>query len=635
MSDNDQAASRQATEASRPRGWRGESFLRELFLGRVCDELLPAHESRSERAEFRAFYTRLSQFLRAQVDPEVIDETGEYPARVLDGLRELGAFGLKIERKYGGLGFNHREYVEVMQLLGSHCANVTALLSAHQSIGVPQPVASFGSEFLKDKYLPRCARGDISAFALTEPAVGSDPARLATEARKTHDGFVLNGKKLWCTNGTLAELLVVMARDPDTGSINCFVVETQWPGVEVEHRCHFMGLRALGNAVLTFQDVHVPRENLIGADGDGLRIALATLNTGRLSLPAATAGAAKLSLELCRKWSLVRRQWGGPIGTHEAVAHHMATLATATYAMESIAQAVGALADSPERDIRMEAAAAKEWNTSQGWLITDLALQIRGGRGYETAASLAQRGEAAAAVERTLRDSRINRIFEGSSEILHLFIAREAVDKHLEIAGGLIDPALDKRAKLRLLPRVISFYARWYPGLWLSGFWPSGYGRFGALASDMRYVARATRRLALAIFHGMLLHGAKLKRKQAFLFRAVDVGLDLFALTVSILRAHGERLARPEGLTLVRRFSGEVQRRVDDNLRDMWTNEDAERDRLAAQVLAGQLTWLEEGTLGLAYQASDLEPESMEQFFATRAQHRSTPRQAPSTRRAS
>jgi len=196
---DDAQHSRAIAEQSRAQSWQGSSFLRELFLGRLRQDLLPVTPIESERPEFRSFYAELQRFLREEVDPAAIDASGEYPEHMIEGLRKLGAFGLKIDRAHGGLGFNHREYVEVMQLLGSYCGNTTALLSAHQSIGVPLTVELFGSPALKAKYLPRCAAGAISAFALTEPAVGSDPARLATTAHKSDDGesFILDGKKLW------------------------------------------------------------------------------------------------------------------------------------------------------------------------------------------------------------------------------------------------------------------------------------------------------------------------------------------------------------------------------------------------------------------------------------------------------
>src|ERR1044071_1141423 len=271
--------SRKVAEASREAEWKQPSFLREMFLGNFRLDLIhPYPFAEEERPEFTAFYRAVKEFVRDQVDAVEIDSSGEYPEHVVDGLRKLGAFGMKIPVKYGGLGFTNVEYQKIMTLLGSVDGNLSALLSAHQSIGVPQPLKLFGSDALKKKYLPRCAAGEISAFALTEPRVGSDPARLTTNAEKTPEGdYLINGEKLWCTNGTIAKLLVVMARDPQSKKISAFVVETAWPGVKIEHRCHFMGLRALANAVITFKDVRVPAENLIGEEGKGLKSALTTL----------------------------------------------------------------------------------------------------------------------------------------------------------------------------------------------------------------------------------------------------------------------------------------------------------------------------------------------------------------------
>jgi alkylation response protein AidB-like acyl-CoA dehydrogenase len=612
----DERESREVAEAARESTWAGESFMRELFLGRLRLDLVHPFPDvdAAPRPEFEAFYQRLRRFLREEVDPAAIDASGEYPRRVVEGLKKLGAFGMKIPEAYGGLGFTQLEYARVMELVGSYDGNITALLSAHQSIGVPQPLKLFGTDEQKRKYLPRCARGAISAFALTEPRVGSDPARLATIAEPTPDGeaFVLNGEKLWTTNGTLAELLVVMARDPVTERISAFVVETAWPGVKVEHRCRFMGLKALANGVISFTDVHVPRENLIGEEGRGLKIALVTLNTGRLTLPAGVVGLAKQCLEVVREWSNARVQWGQPIGRHEAVAHMIADMAATTFAMEAVSDLASSMADGEGVDIRLEAAAAKEWNTTRAWEIVDDTMQIRGGRGYETEASLAARGEPPLGVERMMRDSRINRIFEGSSEIMHLFMAREAVDRHLQVAGTLVDPDTPASRKLAALPRIGGFYARWYPSRWLGwGRWPR-YREFGPLAVHLRFADRAARHLARAIFHGMVRYQGRLQYKQAFLFRAVDVANELFALTAAVSRAQQLATARTAEADRAREladlFCRSARRRVRALFHALRSNDDACKVRVARRVLTGEHAWLERGIMGIPFTAEELVP---------------------------
>ncbi len=611
-----EATSREIAEQSRETTWRGDSFLRDAFLGRFRLGLIESLAlSPSSRPEFQTFYSRLKEFLRDQVDPQAIDETGEYPRAVIDGLAELGAFGMKIPVEYGGLGLSHPEYVQVMTLLGSYDANITALLSAHQAIGVPQPVRLFGTEEQKQRFLPRCARGAISAFALTEPAVGSDPAQLATLAQPSDDAtyFTLDGKKLWCTNGTLAEIIVVMARDPTTSRINAFVVEMDSPGITVEHRCRFMGLHALANAHINFDEVRVPRANLIGKEGDGLRVALVTLNTGRLSLPAATSGLAKHCAEIVRKWSGAREQWGAPIGEHEAVAHMNADIAASAYAMDSLARAVGELADRDDIDIRLEAAAAKEWNTVQAWRVVDDTLQVRGGRGYETEASLRARGEPPIGVERAMRDSRINLIFEGSSQIMHLFIAREALDPHLERAGTLVDPRSSLAVKLRALPRLLWFYGRWYPTRWLGwSRWPR-YRKYRQLARHLRFAERSCRRLARSVFHAMVRHGARLEQRQALLFRAVDIAVEILVLTTSVVRANRSTGLRASEADAAAELADLIARRCRRRIRALFTalrrNDDAARTAVGHRLLAGRYHWLESGAMELGFEQADLVPE--------------------------
>jgi alkylation response protein AidB-like acyl-CoA dehydrogenase len=599
---------REVAEAAREQEWAAPSFVRDLFLGKLRMDLIHPYPEQDpdEVARAKPFLDKLERFLREDVDSDLIDREGEIPEKVIQGLRDLGAFGIKIPREYGGLGLSQLSYMKAIELVSSVDGSLTALLSAHQSIGVPQPLKMFGTEAQKKKYFPRLAKGAISAFALTEHGVGSDPAAMETTAipNDDGDGWILNGEKLWCTNGTKAELLVVMARTPsqmvkgkEKKQITAFIVETAWPGVEVIHRCHFMGLKALYNGVMRFTNVRVPKENVLWGEGRGLKLALITLNTGRLTLPISSVAAGKRCLEISRRWAAERVQWGRPIGQHDAIAQKIGSMAANTLAMEAVAELCGAMAERGGADIRLEAAIAKLYNSEAGWQIIDDTLQIRGGRGYETADSLRERGEQPVPVERIMRDFRINLIFEGSSEIMHLFIAREAVDKHLQVAGDVVMPGKTAGQRLAGLVRSAGFYGWWYPTRWLGwGLWPR-YGEFGRLAKHVRFVERSCRRLARGVFHSMVRFGPKLELRQSVLFRLVDVAAELFAMAATCSRAQKlyerDRSAGGRAVKLADLFCRQARRRVRSKFNGLRRNEDVPTYRFAQEILAGEHRWLE------------------------------------------
>ncbi len=601
-------------EAAREAEWVHPSFVAELFMGRYQRGLMFPYpeQSAADRQAGDEFCAKLDAFLRANLDADEVDRTREIPAAVVRGLADLGCFGIKIPVQYGGLGMSQVNYNRAMRIVASVCGSTAVFLSAHQSIGVPQPLKLFGTEEQKRKYLPRFAKGAVSAFALTEPNVGSDPANMLTTATPTADGsaWILNGEKIWCTNGNVADVLIVMARTPDKivegkarRQITAFIVEKEFPGFEIAHRCDFMGLKAIQNGLLRFKDMRVPRENVLWETGAGLKLALVTLNTGRLTVPACMTGMGQRSVEIVRAWSNKRVQWGLPIGKHELTAGKIAWMTAQTFAMDAVTWYCSAQADHHGADIRLEAAMSKLFTTEAGWKIVDEAVQIRGGRGYETSLSLKGRGEEGIPVERMLRDARINLIIEGTSEIMRLFIAREAVDRHMKIAFDLFKPGVPLSGRIRALGRATAFYAVWYPGTLLRslaarltpGGLPAGLG------GHDRFVRRSVPRLARAVFHSMLRFGPGLEKRQRTLARLVDIGTDLFAMSASLSRAAQYLAANPADRTPAAAasvFCEEARRRVRANFRALWFNDDTDEYRLAQDVLAGKVLWLEKGIAG-------------------------------------
>ncbi len=600
------------TEAARETEWHYPSFVADLFLGRVRTDLLfPFPEQPEEDHRIGdAFLKSLEAFLKDHVDPDEIDRTGQIPAEVLAGLAKLGCFGMKIPKTYGGLGLSQTNYSRVIQLIGSYCGSTTVWLSAHQSIGAPQPLMLFGTEEQKRQYLPRLAKGTISAFALTEPGVGSDPAAMQTTATLTEDGkaYILNGEKLWCTNGPVAEVVIVMARTPsimthgkERKQITAFLVEKSMPGFEVAHRCDFLGLKGIQNGVIRFKNLRVPKENIVWGLGMGLKLALTTLNAGRIAIPAASVGTAKRCLAITRDWANERKQWGSSIGKHEAVAAKIGPMAATTFAMEAMVALTSELVGRKTIDIRLEAALAKMYCSEACWRIVDDTLQIRGGRGYETANSLRGRGEAAIPVERMLRDSRINMIIEGTSEIMRLFIAREALDAHMRRITALLDPNASIAARLGLFMKTALHYAAWYPLLWLPRLGAAAGTRLHPrLAKHIRFAQSASRKLARALFHSAMRHQTKLAYRQQLLGRLVDIGAELFAMTTACARAQAllaEPTEYPHALELADLHCRAASRRIESLFSSLHANDDGRAYRLAQLFLSGETRWLEKGIL--------------------------------------
>jgi len=591
-----EAAAVAVAEDNREMDWKSKSFMASMFMGdfdvSMCFPF--PEQDPDDKAIGDAKCAEVEAWASEFIDGAQIDRDEEMPAHVLKGCADLGLMGIKIPTKYGGLGMSQTNYMRILSVIARHCGSVAGTLSAHQSIGAPQPLKLFGTEEQRQKYLPMFAKGAISAFALTEPNAGSDPANMTTTAEKDENGdWVINGTKLWCTNGVIADVIVVMARTPsiqkngrEIKQISAFIVETDTPGFEVMHRCRFMGIRAVENGLLQFNNVKVPKENLIWGEGKGLRLALTTLNDGRLSIPAITASGMEEIAEFMSQWAKTREQWGKLIGEHEAGADKLAYMTSGAYAMKSFADYCAALSDMGDRDLRMEAASAKLYNTELSWELSDVAMQFRAGRGFETHESLEARGEIGFPIERALRDTRINRIVEGTTDIMHLFLAREALDGHLKIAGGLFKKGATIGDKIGVLAKAATFYVRWYPKLYLGGLFKS-YGQFDPrLRKWVKWVEKRSRKLARTLFHQMAFQGPKLEMRQLILGRIVDIGTELavMALVASRVQSEilrGDRSNLPKAAYWLNRASHKVD--------DMFSAISRNSDKLARELAAAEM----------------------------------------------
>ncbi|MFC7898308.1 acyl-CoA dehydrogenase family protein [Streptomyces sp. NPDC057381] len=550
----------------------GSGFGTELFLGRLRTDLLalPGGVPLGLDGAEEEFLARLRRFCVREVDGHLVERTGSIPDGVIEGLKDLGALAVRVPREYGGLGFSAACYHRALMLVSSVHSSLGELLAAHQAIGLAQPLVLFGTEEQKRAFLPRCVR-EISAFALTEAELGNDPFQVRTTAvhDPATDTYTLDGVKLWATNGVVADLLVVLARVPesgaDPGGTTAFVVEADSPGVTVEHRCEFLGLRGLENGVVRLHEVTVPAFQRIGAHGAGLGIALAAQDTGRLSLPAVCAAAAKWSVRIAREWAGVRVQGGRPVGEYDAVAGKLSFIAATAFALEAMVETTGHHVGRPGTQV--EAELAKLFASEQTWLVADELMQIRGGRGYETADSAVARGERGVPVERLLRDLRVGRIFDGSSEALRSYLAQALLDRHRQAVYR--EPV------------------------------PPGGPRFtGRLEEHLRSARRSAERVAELLGAFAVRHdGASSDDHQRRLGRLIDIGAELYAMAASCVYATAHAGAGEAAVELADAFCAQSRRRVEALFAQLTENTDAGDRAVARRLLGGRYRWLEEGVV--------------------------------------
>jgi alkylation response protein AidB-like acyl-CoA dehydrogenase len=567
----------------------------------------------------------LEQFKLALIplDPERVDSDGELPEPVLKTLAEIGAFGIKIPRRFGGLELTQSEYQKVATLCASYDASLTVLLSAAQSIGVPEPLRLFGTEEQKAKYLPRLARGEISGFALTERNVGCDISKVETYAvRVIENGrtvaYRITGEKFFITNSAkqngefLCSMLVVIARivdrpdelqDPQAQKrYGAFILETHWPGCSVT-RLRFEGVRGIYNGIPTFNNVYVPIENRLGNEDDGLRIALATLTVGRLTLPAASSGGLKQCLSVMRWWARTRVQWNKPIGEHTLIGEKLCRAAAYTLALDAVMAFCGAWANK-KGDLRMESAAAKIIGSEWYWEVVNDLFQVRGGRGFMTVESQRKSGELNIPVMRMLRDARINLVWEGTSEILRIWMAREALSPYIEQglaflqgspSGKIAAPLYYARIGLRSCPHCSN-------PLSTSAMFGNDYARW------VRFIESSSRSLTRSTLVTTLRHRQGLHNKQLLLQDLVNNSLALFPMAAVIWYASQPEMRTKPGIPeLTAYFCQEMEGRLHPPSslagRIRKYKKDSNVYHLSKAIMSGEYTWLEEGIVPLLEKA--------------------------------
>jgi alkylation response protein AidB-like acyl-CoA dehydrogenase len=552
-------------------GPQAEGFAHGLFFGQFrSDAIMPYPAlSLAERQAGDAAVAEAREFLNKHVDAAAIDRNAEIPLELIRGLGRAGILGATVPARYGGRNLSQQNYCRVMELLGGHCAATAVFVNAHHSIGL-RALALFGTEAQKRAWLAPLASGEkVAAFALTEPEAGSDAANVQTTATPTADGagFILQGQKRYITNGSIAQVLTVMARTPDpadpAGKITAFLVTPELPGFEVvEARMPKCGIRGTATARLAFHNMRVPRENVLGPLGKGLRVALTVLDFGRVTFGASCTGAARFCLERAVEHSRNRRQFGQPLSRFELVRDKLARAAAHLFAMEAATYHTAALIDRGADDFMLETAMLKVFASEALWVIVNDALQIHGGAGYFSDQPF----------ERMMRDARINMIGEGANDVLRCFIAAVGLKR-------LGEQMLEVRRRpwkigqlRRPRPQIAVVHGRLQP----------------AVARLSRQIARFSRACQLALFT----HREQIVHKQQVLARLGDTALELFLSSCVYSRlcamlTHGDH----EEQTLARNLHAGLlylrlaARRNDQRLADLRENDDEEIERAAGALL--------------------------------------------------
>ncbi len=563
------------------------SFMRSLCVGEIEEEILVPYPEPlvAEKETLQAIVATLKAMLGTrEKDFAAWDRAGELPGAYLQELRDAGLFGLVVPERHGGLGLGATAYSRVMQELGRYDGSTAVTIGAHGSIGM-RGLLLFGTEEQKARWLPRLATGElIAAFCLTEPGAGSDAAGIRTTAVRDGDDFVLNGEKLWITNGGIADFFTVFAKTSleGRGHITAFVVTRDMKGVSTGAHEDKMGIRASSTTTVVLEDVRVPASHVLGEVGKGFKVAMKILNSGRTGLGGGAVGGMKRLVELSVAHAKERVQFGRPIASFGSIRQKLGQMVVDCYAVESVVNLVAGLADKGFEDTAVEAAISKVLASEALWRTADEALQIAGGAGYMRDLPY----------ERALRDSRINRIFEGTNEVLRLFIALAAMH---DVAEELKDLAASMREVLADPVKgfgVLSDYAKRRASLATGLRRPKGRWTLlaPAVAEEAAIFEGSATALARATDRLLRRYGKKIVEAQLPTRRLADVMIDLFALGAMLARVstrvedHGEAATAVER-DILRTFARQARRRVDAALAGIDENEDASAEALANHVL--------------------------------------------------
>jgi acyl-CoA dehydrogenase family protein 9 len=559
-------------------------FAKGLFFGQyLSDKLLP-YPDLSADSQTHALADRLKEFCAGNVNPVVIDRQARIPDSVIAGLGQLGILGACLPKECGGLALSQTSYCRLLEVLGGHCGSTALFVNAHHSIG-PRALVLFGTEDQKRRWLPKLASGEwISAFALTEPEAGSDAGNVQTTATPTSDGkgYVLNGEKRWITNGGIAKVLTVMARTPSPNGgpskITAFLVTPDMPGFKVvEERMEKCGVRGTATSRLAFQEMYVPKENVLGKLGKGLRVALTVLDFGRTTFGASCTGAAKLCVEHAVRHANSRVQFGETLGTFELVKEKLAYMQAGAFAMEACTYQTAALIDSGEGDFMLETAMLKVFSTEVLWRIINDTFQIYGGKAYFTDEPY----------ERMMRDARINMIGEGANDVLRAFTALVGMrDVGIELEGVL--KAI--KSPLGNLSRLGRFAGRKLGSLLVS---PPIQVRNMELEEDAALLARAIGTLGSNVERLLATYQKDILDKQHLLARVADTATELYVSACvlnrleQLLRQHKiSANERRLGLLSGRYYLKTARRRMAKSMKDLWENDDEETNALANFMLS-------------------------------------------------